>query len=294
MPNAPWYVERKSPSVAVLEFDVTEVRQGRILLMADEHVDNQLCNRELLTKHHEQALETQSPIIKVGDIFCAMQGKWDKRSDTNQMRPEHRVSHYLDALTSTAAQYYAPYASSIAIVTPGNHEASILDRHQVHLVQNLAYQLRQEHKSPVADLTYVSFAYMRWRRRGPNGGYHSTTRTMLLHHGFGGGGPITRGLIDNNRMREQYDADIFVSGHIHRRNVDENVIVALNKEQKIVTRQQFMIRCSTYKEEHVTMEGFHAMSGRAGRPLGGYWLNWEIYADHHDYHLHLTPVPCSN
>jgi hypothetical protein len=47
--------------------------------------------------------------------------------------------------------------------------------------------------------------------------------TLHWHHGYGGW-KITAGLIDNSRTRGMYLADI-LSGHVHRRNSDENVVM---------------------------------------------------------------------
>lgn len=64
-------------------------------------------------------------------------------------------------------------------------------------------------------------------------------------------------------------ADVFISGHIHRRNLDENVVYSLNNVGTVVPRQQLFLRSSTYKVED---DGYHAEKGRGPRPLGGWWL----------------------
>jgi len=92
--------------------------------------------------------------------------------------------------------------------------------------------------------------------------------TLNYHHGYGGGGEVTRGLIDNNRTRGQYEADVYVSGHIHRRNMEENIMTRLSRNT-IVRHKQLFLRCPSYKDE---TDGWHAEKGRAARPLGAWWL----------------------
>jgi len=38
---------------------------------------------------------------------------------------------------------------------------------------------------------------------------------LFYHHGWGGGGPVTRGMIDTNRMAVYQDAEIVWTGHTH-------------------------------------------------------------------------------
>ena len=234
------------------------------LLMSDEHWDNAHCDLRLLKKHHEQAVVKNSPIFKFGDLFCAMQGKWDKRADQNQLRPEHRGNNYLDQLITTAEEWYTPYAKNIALITDGNHENSVQLRHQTSLLERLTDRLHCLHGS------YWGFIIFRFAMKGNQKA--SVSKTMHFHHGYGGGGEVTRGLIDHSRTRGQYRADIYVSGHIHRRNSEENVITeVVPNSRSIRQKRELFLRSSTYKNE---VDGWHAETGKAARPLGGWWLKF--------------------
>jgi hypothetical protein len=237
--------------------------------MSDEHFDNAECDRALLKRHHDEARARNAPIFKFGDIFCAMQGKWDKRSDQDQLRPEHRGNNYLDKLVNTAGDWFAPYADHIALITPGNHETAIIGRHNTNLTERLLVKLREKTEIPhLGD--FWGFVQFRFKFNDGPGNY--VTKNLCYHHGYGGGGEVTRGLIDNNRTRGQYGADIFYSGHIHRRNADENIVTEVNNAGRICRRVQLFLRGGTYKNE---TRGWHAEKGRAARPLGGYWLHFK-------------------
>jgi len=231
-----------------------------VLLMSDEHWDNKLCKLDVLKRHHEEAVQKKALIFKFGDTFCAMQGKWDKRADAEQLRKEHRGNNYLDNLVNTAADWYKPYAKNIALIGMGNHEQSIVDRHQTNLIDRLTSQLGVKQGGYWG---YVTFRFS----------YHKKLqiKKLFYHHGYGGGGEVTRGLIDNNRTRGQYNADIFYSGHIHRRNMDENIITDVTSKGNIVQREQLFLRGSTYKNE---TSGWHSAGGRASRPIGGWWIEF--------------------
>ena len=70
------------------------------LLSADRHHDNTYCDHALEKRHLEEAKERGAGIIDIGDLFCAMQGKWDKRASMSQFRPELRVTNYIDTLVA--------------------------------------------------------------------------------------------------------------------------------------------------------------------------------------------------
>tara|TARA_R110000868_G_scaffold39869_4_gene138422 strand:+ start:3031 stop:3873 length:843 start_codon:yes stop_codon:yes gene_type:complete len=254
-----WTIKELSRQVHVIEWNVDKPSEEcTLLLMSDEHWDNKECDRDLLRRHHEEAVKKGAPILKFGDTFCAMQGKWDKRADMNQLRPEHHTNKYLDSLVNTATEWYKPYKDNIALITPGNHEQSILDRHETDLIDRLTSHLG------IAKGDYWGYVLLRLKSRE-----RTQTHVLHYHHGYGGGGEVTRGMIDNNRTRGQYDADLFYSGHIHRRNYDENVITTVTAQGRLTQRTQRFLRGSTYKNE---TRGWHASGGRAGRPLGGWWV----------------------
>ena len=265
-----WAVEKIEHDVFVVNVDLkTYSDKFTILVQSDEHWDNDKCDRKLLKKHHEEALALNAPIFKFGDTFCAMQGKWDKRSDQAQLRDEHRGNNYLDKLVDTATEWYKPYANNIAVITEGNHEGSIMLRHQTSLLDRLCSKLGVHHGA------YCGFVKFRFTCHGKR-----ASRTLFWHHGYGGGGEVTRGAIDHSRTRGQYRADIYVSGHIHRRNSDENVVTMLSDNNKILHRQELFLRSSTYKDESKCT--YHLSNGRAARPLGGWWVTFkmaEVYTD---------------
>ena len=279
-----WIIEELNHQVHRLTFH--QVKAGWeqwVLLMSDEHWDNAECDRKLLLRHHEEARARNAPIFKFGDLFCAMQGKWDKRADQNQLRPEHRGNNYLDRLVNTAGGFYKPFADQIALITPGNHEQSIVDRHQTNLSERLLVKLRE--RSTVPHLgDYWGFVKFKFSF---GAGQTHLTKDLFYHHGYGGGGEVTRGLIDNNRTRGQYNADLFYSGHIHRRNMDENIITEVNHAGKIIQRQQLFLRGGTYKNE---TRGWHATGGRAGRPLGGYWLKFTARCSDDEKYIDIQEI----
>lgn len=239
-----------------------------VLLISDLHWDNPKCNRTLLKRHLDEAKESNSPIIVVGDSLCLMQGKFDKRSSKDDIRPEHANNRYLDSIVETAANWFEPYKKQLALLCRGNHEESILKHHETDILDRIATTLR-DRGGITRTGGYGGFVrFMVSRGHG-----NSKSLVMYYHHGFGGGGPITQGVIDASRYIMAARADVLVCGHVHQRNRLEIPCVGINDASRIETRSRHFIRCGTYKDEFDDgYGGFHVEKGRGPRPLGGWWM----------------------
>jgi hypothetical protein len=282
-----WTIERLDESCIRLSSTFsTDNPTPTALLLSDPHFDSAQCNRQLFSRHLKQAIDKDAPIIICGDFFDAMQGKWDKRSSWSSIRPEHHGEDYLDRLVDTAAEYLKPYAKNIYLLSYGNHETSIIKRHQVDLIQRLAQELKRM-GSPVMVGTYSGAVQFRFhmtpRKAKTKIGGQQGTALMAYHHGYGGGGAVTKGFIDHSRTRSHVHADIYFSGHIHYRNLDDNVIRTWTSQGKPLLKRQLFLRASTYKRE---WHGWATEKGMGPRPLGGWWLEFSRHLSGENYTLY--------
>lgn len=274
-----WKFEEISRTVHLLRLPkCARTEEMWVLWIADAHWDNPHCNRDLLKRHLDQALELDAPIVSVGDWFCAMQGKYDKRSDKSAMRPEHQCSEYLDALVSTSADWLAPYSRNLILMTDGNHETAIRKNHETDLLERLTERLRAD-----GGITrhggyhgWLRFNASRGRaasaNAGAGGGADTCSYTAFYDHGFGGGGPVTQGTIDFNRKRTQVRADAIICGHVHYKNLQTNTEVSLSRGNMLVRQTVHCVRCASYKDEYQDgFGGFQIERGQGPRPLGGWW-----------------------
>lgn len=284
--NSWWQIRKTDSNAYRLDCQFSGVGcTRRVLLISDAHWDNAHCRLDLLKKVFDEAVATDSVVVHVGDWFCAMQGKWDQRSSRDALRDEHHTGSYLDSLVSTSAEWLEPYAKHIALMSYGNHETSIKRKHEVDLLQRLCQELRRM-GSPVECGPY--WGYVLASGKFPSKGQADTVR-IHYHHGYGGGGEVSRGVIDHSRTRGMYDGDVFVSGHIHRRNMEENVLTKVSTRGLIEQRRQLFLRCSTFKDE--SGDGWHVAQGRAARPIGGWWLELQAQKDPSGYSIDYRAVP---
>jgi len=283
-----WKSERSNNGVLTITIDGLK-RVGEeqwVFLKSDDHWDNPKCRRDLLKKHLTKAVDRNAPIIGGGDLFCAMQGKYDKRADKSSIRPEHNNGRYLDSLVDTAAEWYAPFASHMVCEGRGNHESAIRKRHETDLTDRFCAKMRTDAGSPVEAMGYGYWVRFQMKR-------NKQTKTFWLKvfHGSGGGGPVTKGVIQTNR-RAVYlpDADIVMTGHVHEAWTVCLRRERVNKSNTISHDSQWHVCTPTYKEEYADgSHGWHVERGAPPKPLGGYWLRFSL-VDHHTFGYELIPA----
>ena len=241
-----------------------------ILLTSDRHWDNPKSNWELQKQHMDEAIERGAAIIDCGDFFCAMQGKYDPRSSKADIRPEHQVPEYLDSLVSTSTEFFEPFASNMVMVARGNHESAIKKRHETDLIERFCSTMKYKTGHKIHNGGYSGFIRLRLRQNGRTQG-----RVLTIHysHGYGGGGPVTKGVIQTNRKAVYLpDADLVISGHVHEHWQIELMRLRVGRTQ-IYHDRQLHVCLPTYKEEMGSgFEGWHAEGGRPPKPIGACWM----------------------
>lgn len=278
MTPPPYTVELLSRNVLTVRIDVENVDWHQdFLLRSDVHHDHPKCDQELETKHLDEAVERNAGVIDAGDCFCAMQGKSDRRSSKSALREEHKRKDYLDALVETAGKFYAPYAQNILVFGEGNHESAVKDKLETDLTTRLVERLN------------VGLELRQHPHRVQRGGYggwvrflftvHKTKRFQkVLHyfHGTGGGGPVTRGVIQTNRMAVfNPDADVILTGHTHDEWIVPIARHRINTAGTVYHDEQLHVRTPGYKDEWGDGYGGWSVEKMLGpKPKGAAWLRF--------------------
>jgi hypothetical protein len=243
-------------------------KEFNIFISPDHHWDNPKCDRELLKRDMDEAKRLNAAILMPGDTFCLMQGKYDPRRNKADVRPEHNVSNYLDAVITDAAKFYGPYRENIVALGNGNHESAILNRIETNVLERFAGELG----GGVPVMGYHGWVIFRIHEHT---GKHFWTYKIYFKHGSGGGGPVTRGQIEFSRyMMEVEGADCITAGHIHEKNNSEVMVHYFDtnaRSYKPKARSVLLLRASTYKQEY-TKNGWHVERGAPPKPLGGNFL----------------------
>jgi UDP-2,3-diacylglucosamine pyrophosphatase LpxH len=241
----------------------------KVLLISDVHWDNPKCDRDLLRKHLEQAKEIGSDILLNGDTFCCMMGKYDPRRSKDGIRPEHNKANYLDAVVNDAIEWFSPYAHLIKVVGYGNHETAILKNLETDLIDRFVFGLNAANNTNVQVGGYGGWIVYSFNRANSTKAYR-----IKYFHGSSGGGVVTRGVIQFNRMAAMVEnADMVWMGHVHEDHELSYTVERINAANKVELREILMVRTPTYKEEYNEGKGgWHVERGAPPKTLGGRWL----------------------
>lgn len=249
-----------------------------VLLSADWHWDNPKSRWDVIERDLQLAKKLGAMVISCGDHFCAMQGKYDKRSSKDSLRPEHQVGSYLDSLVETASDFLLPYKDVMGLVSMGNHETSIYNRHETCLISRLVERLRAE-GSQCRKGGYNG--WIMFRAVGADGRQTGESYRMYYHHGSGGDAPVTQGTIAMSRVSQFVDADCILSGHLHTRNISVSAREKLNTRGNRKVYETTLVRVSTYKDEYQPLDGWHLEKGKGPRPTNNpsYWMHLRLDRD---------------
>lgn len=243
------------------------------LLISDVHFDNPKCDRVLLKRHLDEAVRRGAGILINGDLFCIMQGMSDRRGSKGQIRPEHVGDDYFDLVANTAIEWWRPYAKNIVMVGYGNHETAVLKKNEFDVLGRFVTILNHETGANIQLGGYDGWVVFQGK---PESGANVSFR-MYYHHGFGGGGAVTKGVIQDQRMDAQIEgADVVWMGHVHELYHMVSVAEGLRHKSRagweVFDRVRHHIRTGTYKNESDTNRGYHKEKGRPSKPMGGFWM----------------------
>lgn len=272
-------IQRQSRNIIVI--DAIAKRQSEVaefLLISDLHLDNPHCRRDLLLRDLEEAKRRNAMILINGDLMCLMQGKADPRHSKGDILPQHMGPNYFDKVIQETVEFLEPYAHHIAFIGYGNHETSVIKRQEFDPLQNVVTLLNYKTKANIALGGYGGWLILR----------HCYTNQqfpfkMKYIHGYGGGGVVTKGVIQNQReIAGVHGCDAIWMGHVHElyHHVDMVESITTVNSYKVTHRPVHQIRTSTYKDEFADGNGgFHVEKGRKVKPLGGYWLKLSVHRE---------------
>lgn len=267
--------EKVNDMVAYSKFQTDSSKNtAKFLLLSDLHIDNPKCDRKLLFKVLNQAVEENAYICVFGDLFCLMQGKGDPRKSKADIRPEHNKANYIDAVIKDTAEILKPYANNILFIADGNHETSIVKHIEVDPIENLLGFLHKTNPE-IIHMGYQGFHVLALECLNSK---YSTT--IFFHHGAFSG-PVTKGALSVNRYSSIVKSDVVVSGHTHDSWIIEHPFYEIEpKTNEVRMRIQHHVKTGTFKQEFLQPNGFQIEKTVMPKPLGGWWMDLRVNKTH--------------
>ena len=247
-------------------------------LISDLHWDNPKCDLDTLKEHLDEAVELGATILINGDFFCLMQGRYDGRRIKGDVRPEHNTPSYLDNVIDTAVEWFKPYAEHIGMIGYGNHETSILKHCETNVLQRFVDLMNHKYKTRIQLGGYGGYIAIPVSRR--KNGKSPLTFGIHYYHGSGGGGVVTKGVIQNNRLATFIrGVDMIWQGHVHEYYLHSDMVSGLeHNSEGFCVKQRYLhhLRTPAYKEEYQDgSKGWHVERMAPPKPIGGAYLKLE-------------------
>lgn len=281
-------VKQISPQVTIVEMpDMKSGDEQWFLLSSDRHADHAHSDLKMQKRHLDEAKDRGAGIIDHGDFSCLMQMRSDKRADPKAMRPEFSGKDYVDEAVDFNAKLAAPYADNWALFTPGNHETGPRKKIESNITKRIAREVERLTGKVVPVGTYEGWILFRFRI--------NKTKTFTIPyyytHGYGGGGPVNKGVqIVNRKGAHVEGARIVFSGHVHESWCVSHMKNTVTSLGKAYAYECLFICCPGYKDEHSPMEGWHVETGKAPKPKGAWWLKFSVTARHPEEGEPLEPI----
>ena len=238
------------------------------LFVSDVHYDSKKCDRKLLKRLFDEALDRDAKIFVFGDWFDAMGGKYDPRTTKADIRPEYSTGTYFTDIVKDSAKFLEPYKHLIVLLADGNHETSVRLRHEIDLLDDLRFRLDSTEEK-IHRGKYNGFIRFYFVRNGSN-----SSKTLYYTHGGGGNSPVTKGVIKTNRRQEAIYADYYISGHIHTEWSMPRTQARLNHDNNLVIEKIHHYQLGCFKNEFMS-GGWSDHKEFAAANLGGRWFGFE-------------------
>ena len=174
-----------------------------------------------------------------GDIFDAIIVTDPRYRKSNDDSPDDAIIDYnIDRME----EVLKPYANRILGIAKGNHEDVVTKKSGTDMVARLCRRL------DVKDLGYSGLYRLSFRESKGRG----RLVVVRYHHGWGGGSR-TRGadLTKYSHDMQYWDADLFLYGHVHRKNVDKVERIGLVGET-MVAKPKVLCICGTYLKTYTS------------------------------------------
>lgn len=287
-PPERWASEQIERNIFAVHINLPKVGDEQwVLFQSDIHWDNPKCDRGMVKKHLDQAVERNAMVFRLGDQLDLMGGKYDPRRSKDAIMDQYNHGTYLRDVMEDYAEFHRPYANMIVYEGLGNHEMSVEDHLEFPVLHDTCTRMGLKAGCEVAAGGYTNWTkFYLW-----SGGAIRKSLVMWQTHGYGGGGPVTKDIIQASRQGVFLEGvDIVASGHTHDEWKMPQATVRLNDNLNVVHGRRLHIKCPTYKQAwNDGARSWEVSKGHPPKPMGGVWLRiWcdgredGVYRYHYD------------
>jgi len=239
----------------------------RVQLCSDLHIGGSAVDLKRFYKEMERAGRVGARVNLNGDVFDAIWTK-DPRFQQSVLHKELQGRDDLvDGAIEMAFNILKPYAGLFDVIGDGNHERTVLKHHNLNLVKNC---LIPKLNSVGGNIRYGGYCgFIRYKLP------QDRLVTIYYHHGAGGTAPVTKGMIEHQRVSCSIEGcDVIWLGHNHWKYNASSVKISPDGG----FREEHQIRTGAYRLH--TENDYAIIAGMPPQPHGGALLFVELDGDH--------------
>ena len=212
-------------------------------LFSDLHVDNPNFDKSTFEEHAKYCLKDGRYMLFDGDIFDAIIRTDKKRAVNSLLEPgDNQLNIKLDK----AYELLKPYQEQILFMGRGNHEESVLKYSGIDVLDLLAKMLNSGKNHQILVGNYVNFLRFSFLNNAKKSVAHYD---IFAHHGAGGSAPVTKGMIDFNRLANGVNADLIWIGHKHQSIVDYSApVMFIDNNGNVILKNRQCIQTPSYQK----------------------------------------------
>lgn len=206
----------------------------RIKPIFDVHLGHKLCDVKAFANYLKDS-DDRTYFIGGGDMLDSIiitDPRYRKSMDASES------DSILNEQVDTLYEMLLPYKERILLFGCGNHEKTIVRKCSYNPIKELCRRL---------DVPYAGIGWIfTLRLRGKAGG----GRTVYIrgHHGWGGGSRTQGGDITKfSKDLPFYDCDLFLYGHVHRKQYDEVPRISV-LGNKLIAKPKKVVICGTFQK----------------------------------------------
>jgi hypothetical protein len=216
----------------------------KILPIFDIHFGSVGCDVAALKRDLAQVDDGSTYIIGGGDwmdsVITSDTKRYRKSSDGSDSKEDDIIDQQIENIYDIVKQY----STKIIGLGDGNHEDNITKRCGTNPMKRLCKMLGTEF------LSYSSMIKVTMSENNARG------RTVIVreHHGWGGGSrTIGADLTKYSKDVSNWSADIFLYGHVHRKQSDKVPRLGLSGTQ-LISKPKTLVICGTYLKTYLNGE----------------------------------------
>lgn len=247
------------------------IRKGKIYqyaVFSDLHIGSKEFDGESLKRDLEKCKDNDAKVIINGDTMDLILMQDLKRASASRIKPEEgQINQFIEE----ACEALIPYVAQLCIIAQGNHETAMIKHHGVDVLAWLIERLNREKKNGrIQEGHYQNFVRINFL--DPKRGYKLGAKyTIYMSHGGGNSSaPVTKGMIDFNRIAVANEADLYLMGHKHNHLVTTMPSATVSEDDVIEVKNRIAVQTPSYTyqintdKDNAWIDGYYGKQAAPG------------------------------